>query len=95
MSENNSEIKEKVGFKTTEFYVLLLVMLLGVLMQSGAFGDQHWAMKAGALLSQTLAALGYTMARARTKFGSSVERASLGKPKAAKLFRLPPPAQDE
>lgn len=72
-------VKEKPGYKTTEFYILLLVMLMGVLMQSGTFGEQHWATKGAAFVSQTLAALGYTMARARTKFGSSVERAGLGK----------------
>lgn len=80
MSEKKpEEVKEKPGYKTTEFYALILVMVLGVLMQSGAFGEQHWATKGAAFVSQTLAALGYTMARARTKFGVSVERAGLGK----------------
>jgi len=73
------EVKEKPGFKTTEFWVLLLVMLIGVLVQSGAIPTEHWSMKGIALAAQMLGALGYTAARAKTKFGASLERASLGK----------------
>lgn len=82
MSEEN-ETKEKPGFKTSEFWICLLVLLLGALVQSGALGEGHWALKAIAFAFTTLGALGYTAARAKAKFGASMERAALGKSPAS------------
>ena len=81
MAEEN-EVKEKPGFKTTEFWVCLLVLLLGALVQSDAFGEGHWALKATAFASMILGTLGYTYARAQAKFGAAMERATLKKPAA-------------
>ena len=74
------EIKEKPGYKTSEFWLTLVVVLLGTLMASGVFGDESVIMKAAGMAMATLKALGYTAARAKTKLASSMERASLGKP---------------
>lgn len=66
--------QEKPGYKTTEFWLSLLVIILGALMASGALGEQHWAVKMAGLGLDLLATMGYTAARAKTKLGSSLER---------------------
>jgi len=76
------EIKEKPGFKTSEFWVCIAVVVLGALAASGAFAADHWAIKGIALASSALAAMGYTKQRAAVKLGISAERSSLGKPPA-------------
>ena len=63
------------GYKTTEFYVSLFVMILGAFVASGIVGPDHISMKAVALITTVLAALGYTLARAKTKFGDSLATA--------------------
>lgn len=77
MSEEKT-VEVKPGYKTSEFWLTLLVVLLGALMASGAFGDEHIAMNAAGMAMATLKALGYDAARARTKSSESIG-AGLGK----------------
>lgn len=60
-------MKEKAGYKTTEFYLSVLAMVLGSLMASGALVEGSvWAKIIGAGIT-VLAALGYTASRAKVK----------------------------
>jgi len=74
---------EKSGYKTTEFWLSFLAMALGVFVVSGAFGDQHWAVKIAGLALELLGALGYTASRAKVKLGGSLERAEIAKASGA------------
>ena len=76
--------KEKPGYLTSEFYITILVAVLGFLASSGLFGPEHWAAKAVGLAMTGLSALGYTASRAKVKQAASYEAASLGKPSASK-----------
>ncbi len=83
MSENKSETietKEKPGYRTSEFWLTLALVLIGTLMASGAFGEDHIVIKVAGMAMATLKALGYTAGRANVKRTASLERASLGKP---------------
>lgn len=62
---------EKSGFKTTEFWLSFLVVLLGAYMASGLVGDEHWTVKLAGLVASALASLGYGMARAAIKASSN------------------------
>lgn len=84
----SEQVKEKPGYKSTEFWLTVAVAIIGALMASGMFGEDHWAAKAIGLASSGLAALGYSSSRAKAKLGASLERASLGK------SQEPMPAQD-
>jgi hypothetical protein len=57
----------KPGYKTTEFWLSLLAMLLGAFMASGALPVEHWSMKAGGLVATALAAMGYSYSRGVVK----------------------------
>ena len=89
MSEKQEETKEKPGFKTSEFWIMVAVFIIGVLIESDALGEGHWAMKVAALAMQGLSAMGYTAGRAKTKFGASLERAE-EKKAVASLGKLSP-----
>lgn len=67
---------EKPGYKTSEFWLTLAVVLLGALMASGALGEESTIMKAAGMAMATLKALGYTAARARVKFGDSLGKST-------------------
>ena len=77
---------EKPGYKTTEFWLTLLVTILGALAASGLLIEGHWSLQLVGMATGVLAALGYSKDRAKTKLGGSLERAeetraaSLGKP---------------
>ena len=59
----------KQGYKTTEFWMTLAVLVLGVLVQSDVLpADGEWS-KAVAMLVQGLAALGYSHSRGQAKSG--------------------------
>lgn len=73
---------EKPGWKTSEFWLTNLVVLIGILMGSGAFGEGHLVMQVAGYALAALQALGYTAARANVKRTASLERATLGKPQA-------------
>lgn len=68
------------GYKTTEFYLSLLVSLLGAFVGSGLVVEGHWALQAAGFLMTVLASLGYTATRA------SVKKAEL----VANSLSLPP-----
>jgi drug/metabolite transporter (DMT)-like permease len=55
------------GYKTTEFWVSLLAMLVGVLMTSGAFGNEGVATQILGVIASSLGALGYAVPRAMVK----------------------------
>jgi hypothetical protein len=81
MSES-MEAKEKPGYRTSEFWISIAVYLLGALAASGVLADDHIAMKVAGLALAALTSMGYSAARAKTKFGASMERSRLGKPEA-------------
>lgn len=59
------------GIKTSEFWVSLIVILLGAFMTSGLFANEHWSMKVVGLVTSLLSALGYTFARASVKLAAA------------------------
>lgn len=73
------------GYKSTEFYVTLFVVLLGAFMGSGLLPESHWAMQAAGVAASILAALGYQVNRTmfkRTKLQSDSLVGAPEKPKA-------------
>ena len=63
------------GYKTTEFWICLFILLTGVFVSAGVVGPNHVSIRGIGLVMQVLAAFGYTMARAKTKFGNSLKEA--------------------
>ena len=63
-------VDTKPGYKTTEFWLSLVAMLLGVLMSSGVMDSvpetSIWSKIVGGAIA-ALAALGYTASRAKAK----------------------------
>ena len=55
------------GYKTTEFWLSLVVVLLGYLNASGAFGPDSVIMKIAGHATSLLALLGYTWSRTSQK----------------------------
>lgn len=70
----------KPGYKSTEFWICLFVIAIGMFQMSGVFGDGHPVMQGVSMLSSVLASLGYTAARAKAKFGQNLENAAAKKP---------------
>jgi hypothetical protein len=66
----------KPGYKTTEFWLTFLAMLIGVVMASGVFVEGHWALQVVGMASVVLAKLGYTASRGRTKAADSLGKTS-------------------
>ena len=65
--ESSPASGSKPGFKTTEFWLSAIAMILGVVMASGAVHDGGIvAQIAGGVLS-VLSSLGYTAARTKVK----------------------------
>lgn len=62
----------KPGYKTSEFWLTLAVVVLGALMASGLFGPEHWVASAIGMALAALKAMGYTASRAKVKFGESL-----------------------
>lgn len=57
----------KPGYKTTEFWLSLLVVVLGALLSSGALPDGSIVARAVGGVLAVAGSLGYTLARAREK----------------------------
>lgn len=57
----------KPGYKTTEFWLSAVAVLVGLATASGAFPDAGTVGKVVGLVTSTLAALGYTGARLSLK----------------------------
>lgn len=55
------------GYKTTEFWLTLVVVLAGLLPSSGLLPENHWAVKLCGLVVSALAALGYQVSRGSVK----------------------------
>jgi hypothetical protein len=70
MAKKEEKKQEKPGYKTTEFIVCLVVLLLGALMQSGVVSDGGSVSKITGGAMEVLAALGYTWSRATVKLGA-------------------------
>lgn len=62
----------KPGYKTTEFWLTTVCSLVGILYASGAVSPEgsDGVSKVIALVASVLAAMGYTVARAKVKSGS-------------------------
>ena len=59
----------KPGYRTTEFWMTLIILVLGVLVQSGVLPSNGEWSKAVAMLVQGLVALGYSRSRGQVKSG--------------------------
>lgn len=59
----------KPGYKTTEFWMSTIAVICGIIMSSGAVHDGSMPERIIGGVMATLAALGYTAARAKTKIG--------------------------
>ena len=63
-------METKPGYKTTEFWLSMVAVLVGLFLASGAVPDTHWAVKIAGIVASALAALGYSAARAHLKAGT-------------------------
>lgn len=59
----------KPGYKTTEFWLTLAAVLVGLLMASGVIGDGSALGKGLAFIASALASAGYSYARGIVKAG--------------------------
>jgi hypothetical protein len=59
----------KPGYKTTEFWLATIATICGIIMSSGVVHDGSQTERIIGGVMATLAALGYTAARAKTKVG--------------------------
>lgn len=67
MSEETTPVKP--GFKTTEFWLSTLALLLGLALASGAVPDGGLAAQIIGGVMSVLASLGYTASRTKVKSG--------------------------
>lgn len=65
MSEEVKEVKP--GYKTTEFYLTALAMVVGLALASGLIGEGTHAEKIVGFVVSTLNALGYSVSRGIAK----------------------------
>lgn len=65
----------KPGYKSTEFWLSFAAILIGALLAGDFFAEGSQAVKVLAFASSTLAALGYTAARAFTKAADAKKEA--------------------
>jgi len=63
---------KKPGYKTTEFWLSLLALILGVLIASGYIGESTGTAKAIAFAASALTALGYNVSRGMVKKAESL-----------------------
>lgn len=59
----------KSGYKTTEFWLSFVAMLIGFLMASGFVADGSGTERAVAAVAAALAAAGYSVSRGKAKAG--------------------------
>lgn len=57
----------KPGFKTSEFWLTLVAMLVGLFVASGVLPESHIVMKIAGFALTALAQLGYSITRAGVK----------------------------
>lgn len=62
-----SEVRQKPGYKTTEFYLTLAAVAVGLFLASGALPDTHWAVKLAGFVGSALASMGYAYNRTQSK----------------------------
>jgi hypothetical protein len=68
MNETTTAIATtKPGWKSTEFYLTTITMLMGQLYASGVLGEAGTDTKIAALICSALSALGYTVMRTKAK----------------------------
>ena len=67
----------KPGWKTTEFWLSVMALLVGALIASGAFADGGTLAQVLAFAASALTALGYTVARGLAKKGEGSTHAVL------------------
>ena len=60
-------IEKKAGYKSTEFWLSLIAVAIGVVTASGVVEDNEFATKIVGLITATLVALGYTGSRLTLK----------------------------
>jgi len=62
-------MEAKAGYKTTEFWLSMVAVLVGIFLAAGAVPETHWAVKVAGIVASALAALGYGAVRAKIKAG--------------------------
>jgi hypothetical protein len=60
-------MEPKPGYNTTEFYLSLIVVVLGAVTTAGLFPETHWVVRVAGMVLAALASIGYTAARAKVK----------------------------
>jgi hypothetical protein len=77
---------EKPGYKTTEFWLSLVALLVGALMASGILeaSNSDWDNKIVGLVAMVLTSLGYTVGRSMTKGSSAKAKGLMDLASAAK-----------
>jgi hypothetical protein len=60
----------KPGYKTTEFWLSLLAVLISAFIASGVLPEGHTVIKIAAMAASILSALGYSVSRASVKKAS-------------------------
>ncbi|MHC4702556.1 MAG: hypothetical protein ACYTFQ_18490 [Planctomycetota bacterium] len=60
-------METKPGFKTSEFWLVLVTVMVAMLAGSGVFGEQHVVARALEIATGVLAAMGYSFSRAMVK----------------------------
>lgn len=55
------------GYATSEFWITLVVVVLGAVTGSGLFPETHWVVRGAGMILAALASIGYTAARAKVK----------------------------
>jgi len=67
-----TEKKSSPGYKTTEFWLSLIVVVLGAFMASGMVPGDHVAIKVGGMVMAVLSGMGYTAGRSKIKAAAEV-----------------------
>lgn len=62
----------KPGYKTSEFWLTLAAVVVGLLLASGVLTDSPTALKIAAFVASALASLGYQFNRSKTKVAESI-----------------------
>ena len=72
---------EKPGYKTTEFWLSLIAMIVGAVMSSGLLEQTStdWDNKIVGLIAMILGGLGYTVARSFVKVNTAEKVTELAK----------------
>ena len=63
----SQQVEKKAGYKSTEFWISLLAVIVGAIASTGIIEDNEFAAKIVGLITATLVALGYTGSRLTLK----------------------------